>query len=1747
MKTVQRTFKFSPVATAIALALAAQFPANVAYANAGFGDSVNMANTPVKVRTYNANSPSGPAPVLDPVTGLTIPAAITQLPTKNSTGKALRKFVDTLPGIGAAKANNLGQYLPVAVPEKWVDLNGTITADDYLEIAAVEYTQKMHSDLVKPTRLRGYVQLMTPGLLAMGKVAKSFTMPDGRVLSVVDLPHHLGPIIQATSGTALRVKFVNLLPVSLTGTDSGKLFVPVDTTVVGAGNGADGLTPYSQNRVVMHLVAGGLPWISAGNPHQWIAPAGETNPGVDALGAHKAVVDARGVGNHNVPDMADPGPGATTLYFPNDISARFTFYHDRTSGLTRLNAYAGMEAGYFVTDAAEQALIAGGTLSGGALTTSVTLAAGVIPGPADTIPLIIEDKTFVAADIAQQDAKWNKKLDGVTTVTTWGQPGDLWFPHVYEPNQDPTSAMGINSVGRFDYGPLFWPIFPAFDATPTGSVDDPTIVPEAYLDTPVINGTAYPTITVDPKAYRFRILNASGDRYLNLGLYKADMTPGLAPMLDDNGNPIFNAAGVQQFFTGTEVKLVDALAADALGNPPVPNNSDGTTPNTVARYSAAGVAYDAACMCQYPTLDSNVKAEASGAVRAWPIDARRGGVPDPLSVGPDIIAIGNDGGFLPNPVDIPSQPIAYEANRRSITVNNAYGYGLLLGPSERSDAIIDFSQYAGQTLIVYNDAPAPFPFTDERNDYYTGNPDLSGVGGAYATKPGYGPNTRTIMQIKVKAEAAGVPGRNGRPGVPPVVAAAPYNPAALKAALPAAYAATQPAPLVPAVAYNKAFGTNDPDIYAHIATGAGAQSTLDFTTTSGAIELTGLDLITAGGVVDPNALAGPGGAPTGMIYNTGSGSGYNPLSPPKVVFNNVVNGVNCLSAGGTSASATVTVNTTTRQVNPINPAVDPLTSFSPGSGYVCAPTVSFINTAPVTSVAVVDGGSGYTLAPTITIAGGGGTGATATATVANGAITAIIVNLKGSGYTSIPTLTITPAVGDTPVRAAVANAVLAPSLGVGAQVAVKSTGAFRSLPVRPLAEQELFDNRGRYNKTGGVEMPFSNAVNQTTVPLNYIDAATETIADGATEVWKITVNGLFSNNLTFSLADVQLLNRVGWDGTVKPPSSNELGWKTTVRMNPLEDVVVAIRAKRAKVPFGMPQSARLQDPSKPLGAKGSEMGFTVGQNVPELGLAAINRAMNYDNEFYWGSTLLSNSETDFMRPVVFNPTVAVPAAPSNLNALGGNSTLSWTDPTPAGQLAQAGSVTPPVPAIAATLANPQNEIGFRIYADGNTTTPVAVLPANVTTWTDATKYSTASSYTVVAYNAAGESPASNPFTQGIPVAPTSFSADFTASTTDAPTLVNFYNSVTLNWSGNTTSNQLVVLRDGVPITSLPGSATSYTDTTTALSTYVYQINAVSGTNTASSAPLTVTTPMIPVTAPAAVTATSNINGTAITVRWTDTANNETRYDVAVSEDGGSTFTPVGSVTRTAAQGTATSATANVTLAPNFVSTPGKKYVFGVKAVNVTGIATSTSTQTLSPEVDLTVPAPAVPVVTTVGQTATRLSLSWPAVAVPGAAITYVVQVNTNGAGFVDMAASNRLTATVNLVAGNTYQVQVLARATRFGLTTVGLASAPMTVITAPRASTAVVATAGVAGSKAITLNWSNTSSSVTSWTVQRRPNFGANNLRVYSPITVTVNGTAPAYSFTDTVPALGSYTYRINAVNATGSGPVATSNAVTAR
>ena len=161
-------------------------------------------------------------------------------------------------------------------------------------------------------------------------------------------PQYLGPLIVAQRDRPVRVKFTNQLG---TGT-AGNLFLPVDTTLMGAGEGPLGapevITPRTAPPSI--TMAAFTPWISDGTPHQWFTPAGETSPYL------------KGVSFHNVPDMPDPGAGSQTLYYTNQQSGRLMFYHDHAVGITRLNVYAGMAAGYLIHDPVEDNLITTGVI-----------------------------------------------------------------------------------------------------------------------------------------------------------------------------------------------------------------------------------------------------------------------------------------------------------------------------------------------------------------------------------------------------------------------------------------------------------------------------------------------------------------------------------------------------------------------------------------------------------------------------------------------------------------------------------------------------------------------------------------------------------------------------------------------------------------------------------------------------------------------------------------------------------------------------------------------------------------------------------------------------------------------------------------------------------------------------------------------------------------------------------------------------------------------------------------------------------------------------------------------------------------------------------------------------------------------------------------------------------------------------------------------------------------------------------------
>ena len=335
-----------------------------------------------------------------------------------------------------------------------------------------------------------------------------------------------------------------------------------------------GVMGYQDNRVDVHLHGGFTPWTTDGGPHAWWDPNGNTEDG------------------NPLPNNATLNPShainEAEYYYPNQQGSRLMWYHDHVFGMTRLNAYAGIASGYVIYDDYELDLVKHHFL----------------PGPLDprTFYMVFQDKVFVAKDIDDWDPTWS-------SILPKSRPGDLWYAHQYDP-------------ARWDVGPGGLPL------------PDISCIPEFFGDTMLVNDLVYPTLTLEPRQYRFRMLNACQARFLNPRLVYAK-----GKLFPDN-----------------------------------------TEPNT-------------------------------------------------KQPGPGFIQIGTEGGFLPHPamVNGPKQKL------------------LTLAPAERADLIVDLRNIpAGSTLILYSDAPGPYPMGDNRNDYYPGNPNTP-----VRSVPGYGPNTRTLLQIKV--------------------------------------------------------------------------------------------------------------------------------------------------------------------------------------------------------------------------------------------------------------------------------------------------------------------------------------------------------------------------------------------------------------------------------------------------------------------------------------------------------------------------------------------------------------------------------------------------------------------------------------------------------------------------------------------------------------------------------------------------------------------------------------------------------------------------------------------------------------------------------------------------------------------------------------------------------------------------------------------------------------------------------------
>ncbi len=151
-------------------------------------------------------------------------------------------------------------------------------------------------------------------------------------------------------------------------------------------------------------------------------------------------------------------PGQAVFLYPNTQRATTLWYHDHALGITRANVYAGLAGFWLIRDDVEDAL--------------------GLPGPAPRlgdppgmryyeIPVAIQDRSFNA-------------------------DGSLFYP---------------DSRAFFD----------GFEGPYAPDTDVPPIWnPEFFGNTTVVNGRTWPYLEVEPRLYRFRLLNGCNSRFLIL-------------------------------------------------------------------------------------------------------------------------------------------------------------------------------------------------------------------------------------------------------------------------------------------------------------------------------------------------------------------------------------------------------------------------------------------------------------------------------------------------------------------------------------------------------------------------------------------------------------------------------------------------------------------------------------------------------------------------------------------------------------------------------------------------------------------------------------------------------------------------------------------------------------------------------------------------------------------------------------------------------------------------------------------------------------------------------------------------------------------------------------------------------------------------------------------------------------------------------------------------------------------------------
>jgi spore coat protein A len=334
-------------------------------------------------------------------------------------------------------------------------------------------------------------QLLGPGLPAttvwgyenvVGVVGQGVTSP-GRTFVV-------------QSGTPITVNWYNNL-VDAAGKELPHL-LGVDQTIAMQTTGGATPTPINGVPIAIHHHGGSSAPEFDGGPDQWLTPQRkQVGPGIVAANSYST--------------------DALQYKYLNDEEASMHWYHDHADGMTRINAYAGLAGLYVIRDANEAALVK----------------LNLLPTGQQEVPLVIADKLF--------QANGNLAYVGdIPAFNGWNAPSTaapIWNPvnatkklptfYPIPSMVDPLTGLTVPVIDPKTGNPAIDPNTGFYVADPNGVYDpnsvttvvagtQPTHVPEMFGDVICVNGKAWPSLKVEPRQYRLRLLNGSDSRVYNL-------------------------------------------------------------------------------------------------------------------------------------------------------------------------------------------------------------------------------------------------------------------------------------------------------------------------------------------------------------------------------------------------------------------------------------------------------------------------------------------------------------------------------------------------------------------------------------------------------------------------------------------------------------------------------------------------------------------------------------------------------------------------------------------------------------------------------------------------------------------------------------------------------------------------------------------------------------------------------------------------------------------------------------------------------------------------------------------------------------------------------------------------------------------------------------------------------------------------------------------------------------------------------